>query len=178
MVRSMRSRTTSTSRSMPRFRPNLSNLFAATPLAILQPRTAIAWQFAPNSVLRTGFGLFSDILPASVADAIGMNPPYVQTFQGGLLGTVGGTAIAPGVPNSAVDAAVAANQAFDAGFAQGELSCASPQANPSACLQPVAITAVPDGTLHPHTSWSGASGSSISSEAPPVFARSTSELAL
>src|ERR1035441_6333273 len=31
-----------------------------TPTAILQPRTAIAWQFAPQTVLRTGFGLFSD----------------------------------------------------------------------------------------------------------------------
>lgn len=128
---------------------DLQNLFSSTPLAILQPRTAIAWQFARNSVLRTGFGLFSDILPGSVADAIGTNPPYVQRFQGGLLGTVGGMAIAPGVPNSAVDAAVAANQAFRLGFAQGELSCASPQANPAACLQPVAITAVPDGKLHP-----------------------------
>ena len=39
----------------------LGNLFASTPLAILQPRTAIAWQFEPNTVLRTGFGLFSDI---------------------------------------------------------------------------------------------------------------------
>ena len=100
-------------------------------------------------MLRTGFGVFSDLLPGSVADAIGMNPPYVQTFQGGLLGTAGGLAIAPGVPNSAVGAAVAANQAFRSGFAQGELSCASPQANPAACLQPVAITAVPDGKLHP-----------------------------
>ena len=63
-------------------------------------------------MLRTGFGLFSDILPGSVADLVGVNPPYVQTFQGGLLGTVGGTAIAPGVPGSAVDATVAANQAF------------------------------------------------------------------
>jgi hypothetical protein len=78
-----------------------------------------------------------------------MNPPYVQTFQGGLLGTVGGIAIAPGAPNSAVDAAVAANQSFRSGFDQGELSCASPQANPAACLQPVAITAVPDGKLRP-----------------------------
>ena len=76
---------------------HLGNLFASTPLAIWQPRTAIAWQFAPNTVLRTGFGIFSDILPGSVADIIGMNPPYVQSFQGGLLGTVGGTAIAPGV---------------------------------------------------------------------------------
>ncbi len=121
----------------------LGNLFSSVPLAILQPRTAIAWQVSRNSALRTGFGVFSDLLPGSVADAIGMNPPYVQTFQGGLLGTAGGLAIAPGLPNSAVGAAVAANQAFRSGFAQGELSCASPQANKAACLQPVAITAVP-----------------------------------
>ncbi|MGA2902217.1 MAG: carboxypeptidase regulatory-like domain-containing protein [Candidatus Korobacteraceae bacterium] len=127
---------------------HLGNIFASTPLAILQPRTAIAWQFEPNTVLRTGFGLFSDILPGSVADLVGVNPPYVQTFQGGLLGTVGGTAIAPGVPNSAVDATIAANQTFSAGFPQGELSCASPLANRAKCLPPVAITAVPDGKLH------------------------------
>jgi hypothetical protein len=125
----------------------LTNLFASTPLAIMQPRTAIAWQLAPNTVLRTGVGLFSDILPGSVADSVGANPPYSQTFVGGLLGTVGGTAIAPGVPDSAVDATVAANQNFRAGFAQGQPSCASPGANPSTCLQPIAITAVPDGKL-------------------------------
>ena len=127
---------------------HLGNLFSSTPLAILQPRTAIAWQFEPKSVLRAGFGIFSDILPGSVADLIGTNPPYVKTFQGGLLGTVGGTAIAPGVPNSAVDATVAANQRFSSGFPQGELSCASPQANSATCLPPVAMTAVPDGKLH------------------------------
>ena len=66
--------------------------------------TAIAWQFEPKSVLRAGFGVFSDILPGAIADVVGVNPPYVQTFQGGLLGTVGGTAIAPGVPSSAIDA--------------------------------------------------------------------------
>ena len=127
---------------------HLGNLFSSTPLAILQPRTALAWQFEPHTVLRAGFGLFSDILPGSVADVIGANPPSVRTFQGGLLGTVGGTAIAPGVPNSAVDATIAANQAFGLGFSQGWLSCASPQANPAACLPPVAMTAVPDGELH------------------------------
>ena len=75
---------------------HLGNLFSSTPLAILQPRTAIAWQFEPKSVLRTGFGIFSDILPGTVADLIGTNPPYDKTFQGGVLGSVGGTAIAPG----------------------------------------------------------------------------------
>jgi Carboxypeptidase regulatory-like domain len=127
---------------------HLQNLFSSTPLAILQPRTALAWQVEPKTVLRTGFGLFSDLLPGTVADLIGMNPPYVQTFQGGLLGTVGGTAIAVGVPSSAVDATVAANQRFSSGFAQSQLSCASKLANPTACLPPVAMTAVPTGELH------------------------------
>ena len=126
----------------------LGNIFSSTPLAILQPRTAIAWQFDPKSVLRAGFGIFSDILPGSVADVVGVNPPYVKSFQGGLLGTVGGAEIAPGVPNSAVDATIAANSTFSSGFPQGELSCASPQANPANCLPPVAITAVPSGKLH------------------------------
>ena len=127
---------------------HLGNLFSSTPTAILQPRTAIAWQFEPKSVLRTGFGIFSDILPGTVADLIGTNPPYDKTFLGGVLGTVGGTAVAPGAPNSAVDATMAANQAFTSGFPQGQLSCASPQSNPASCLPPVAITAVPDGKLH------------------------------
>src|SRR6204780_1577133 len=126
----------------------LGNVFSSTPLAILQPRTAIAWQFESKSVLRAGFGVFSDILPGSIADVVGVNPPYVKTFQGGLLGTAGGTAIAPGVPKSAVDATVAANQTFSSGFPQGQLSCASPQASSATCLPPVAITAVPTGTLH------------------------------
>ena len=126
----------------------LGKVFSSTPLAILQPRTVIAWQFESKTVLRTGFGIFSDILPGSIADVVGVNPPYVKSFQGGLLGTVGGSAIAPGVPNSAVDATVAANQTFDSGFAEGQLSCASARANPATCIPPVAITAVPDGKLH------------------------------
>ena len=126
----------------------LGNVFASTPLAIFQPRTAIAWQFAPNTLLRSGFGLFSDILPGTIADVVGNNPPYVQTFQGGLLGTVGGTTIAPGVPDSALDAVAAAHQTFTAGFPLGAYSCASTLANPATCLPPVNITAVPSGKLH------------------------------
>ncbi|HUA15637.1 MAG TPA: TonB-dependent receptor [Verrucomicrobiae bacterium] len=127
---------------------DLGTAFSSTPLAILQPRAAIAWQIEPKTVLRSGFGLFSDLLPGDVVDLIGMNPPYVQTFQGGQLGTVGGTEIAPGVTNSAVDATIAANQRFSSGFAQGQRSCASALANPTSCLPPVAMTAVPNGKLH------------------------------
>jgi Carboxypeptidase regulatory-like domain len=126
----------------------LKDLFAQTPWALWQPRTAVAWQFSPDSVLRAGFGVFSDILPGSVADLVGANPPYVNTFQGGLLGSAGGLAIAPGVPDSAIDSTAAADQAFLSGFEQGELSCASPKADRAHCLPPAAITAVPDGKLH------------------------------
>jgi hypothetical protein len=125
----------------------LGNAFSSTPLAIVQPRTGIAWEFEPKSVLRAGFGIFSDILPGSIADVVGVNPPYVKTFEGGLLGTVGGTAIAPGVPNSAIDAAAAANRTFSSGFPLSELSCASAQAKSASCLPPVAITAMPTGEL-------------------------------
>src|ERR1700678_3966886 len=81
---------------------HLGNLFSSVPVAILQPRTAIAWQFEPKSVLRAGFGIFSDILPGTVADLVGTNPPYDKTFQGGVLGSVGGAAVAPGAPHSAI----------------------------------------------------------------------------
>ncbi|MGD0498553.1 MAG: carboxypeptidase regulatory-like domain-containing protein [Bryobacteraceae bacterium] len=128
-------------------RTQQATIFAATPAAILQPRTALAWEIGPHTALRSGFGLFSDLLPGSVVDLVGVNPPYSKTFQGGLLGAVGGTAIAPGAPNSAVDAVSAANQSFNSGFAEGELSCASALANPNACLPPIALTAVPDGKL-------------------------------
>ena len=126
---------------------HVGNLFDSTQAAIWQPRTALAWEIRPGTVVRSGFGLFSDLLPGSIADLIGVNPPYVNTFRGGLLGTVGGIGIAPGVPGSAVDATVAANQNFLSGFNAGELSCASLQANPAACLPPVSITAIPDGKL-------------------------------
>lgn len=126
---------------------NLNHIFEAAPLAILQPRTAIAWQLDSKTLLRSGFGLFSDLLPGSIVDLVGANPPYSKTFEGGLLGTAGGTAVAPGVQDSAVDAARAANQAFANGFSQGRLSCASPLAQSGLCLLPVTITAVPDGKL-------------------------------
>ena len=142
---------------------HLGNLFSSTPMAILQPRTAIAWQFEPKSVLRTGFGIFSDILPGSVADLIGTNPPYDKTFQGGVLGSVGGTAIAPEAPNSAVDATVAANQIFTSGFPQGQLSCAL-HGNPQLVFHRSRSRPSRMANSTRPTSWSGAWESNINLE--------------
>ena len=143
---------------------HLGNLFSSTPLAILQPRMAIAWQFEPKSVLRTGFGIFSDILPGTVADLIGTNPPYDKTFQGGVLGSVGGTAIAPGAPNSAVGAIVAANQTFTSGFPQGQSSLP-----PRLRSRPF-----PMANSTRRTSWSGVWALNINSERRPACKRNTS----
>lgn len=128
-------------------RTGLGNLFSSTPVSILQPRTAVAWQFEPKSVLRAGFGVFSDILPGDIADQIGMNPPYVNTFKYTLTpATKTPLLIAPSVPNSAIDALINQNQSFGPGFTSGELSCTP--TNQANCLPPVAITAVPNGKLH------------------------------
>jgi hypothetical protein len=127
---------------------NQTRVLNARPGAVWQPRTSIAWQVQPRTLLRAGFGVFGDLLPAgSLVDALAPNPPFVNTFQGGLLGQAGGLAIAPGVPNSAVDATAAANQAFLSGFRTGALSCASSLANPNGCLPPVSLTALPPGGL-------------------------------
>ena len=111
---------------------DIGRIFDATPLAILQPRTAIAWQIGAKTVLRSGFGLFSDLLPGSIVDLVGANPPYSQTFQGGSAGDGRGHG----------DCARSAQQR-DRRDSRGEsaystpasrkarLSCASPLSNPS-----------------------------------------------
>jgi hypothetical protein len=127
---------------------NQTQVLNARPAAIWQPRTSIAWQVRPRTLLRAGFGVFGDLVPAgSLVDALASNPPFVNTFQGGLLGQAGGVAVAPGVPGSAVDATAAANQAFLTGFRNGALSCASALASPGSCLPPVAVAALPPGGL-------------------------------
>ena len=125
---------------------HLGNLFASSPIAILQPRTAIAWQFEPKTVLRTGFGIFSDILPGSVADLIGTNPPYVRRFREECL-----AAWAARQSRRSDEQRSERNHCresdFYCGISPGP-ALVSPQANPASCLPPVAITAIPDGKLH------------------------------
>ena len=157
---------------------HLGNLFSSTPLAILQPRTAIAWQVEPKSILRVGFGIFSDILPGSVADLIGTNPPYDKTFQGGLLGTWAGlpslrecrTVLwmqrSPQIKNL-VRASLKAS--FRAHPRRQILQRASHPSQSQRC--PLALYML-------HTSWSGAWELNINSERRPVCKRDTLARAL
>src|SRR6266446_3354351 len=125
--------------------PNQSKLWGSTPLLMWEPRTAIAYQFAPKTVLRAGFGVFTN--PPDLYQ-LALNPPTADLVNAGFfssLGPAGGIAIAPGVPGSVVDAAVAANQQFQQNFSTGGLSCASPMAPPNACILPFFFTARESG---------------------------------
>jgi len=128
----------------------LSDTFADTPKIIWQPRVAFAYRMTPNTVLRGGFGVFSDIYPASLADSMATNPPYDNFFgEGNLYGLNHGALIAPTVPGSAILAAGADNQAFLAGFAGGVLSCAA-TTPPANCIPSLGINAVEKFTHYPY----------------------------
>lgn len=128
--------------------PSQAFAFTSTQLLQWQPRAALAYELRRNTVVRSGFGIFATTLEGSVGP-FGLlgNPPSDPEFFGGLFGSVGGVGIAPGVPNSAVDAAVAANQQFQANFASGALSCASSLSSPATCIPPGSFSAFPGGEL-------------------------------
>ena len=126
---------------------NAQNLFAATPLFIYQPRTSIAYQVLPHSVVHAGFGVFNDIIPQQIADNGLINAPNDPSFTGGIGGQVGGLGIAPGVPGSAVDAATGANALFQTTFSSGGAPCAGIQPGAPTCPLAVSLNTFPTGTL-------------------------------
>ncbi|HZD51051.1 MAG TPA: carboxypeptidase regulatory-like domain-containing protein, partial [Silvibacterium sp.] len=125
-------------------------LFPATPQFVYQPRVSAAYQLAPKTALHLGFGVFSDLIPAQVADLGAQNPPYAPAFVGGLGGQVGGIGIAPGVPGSAVDSAAAANQSFQSVFRSGAPPCAGIAPGAPTCPLAVSLNTFPSGTLKVH----------------------------
>jgi len=125
----------------------LSSLYPATPLLVWQPRASAAVQIASGTVLHAGFGAFSDLIPAQVADLAATNAPYAPTFVGGIGGQVGGVGIAPGVPGSAADATGEANRSFQRVFSAGEPPCAAiPQGAPT-CPLAVSLNTFSSGTF-------------------------------
>jgi hypothetical protein len=126
---------------------NQRKAYASSALLQWQPRAALAYEVMSKTVLRSGFGIFATTLEGGQAPVeLSLNAPLDPTFNGGLFG-VGGVGIAAGVPNSAVDAAVAANQQFQANFANGALSCVSPLASQTSCVPSVNFRAFQGGQL-------------------------------
>jgi Carboxypeptidase regulatory-like domain len=126
---------------------NVHDLFPGTPLFVYQPRVSLAYQLLRGTAVHGGFGVFNDIIPAQIADLAAMNAPNDPTFVGGIGGQVGGIAIAPGVPGSALDAAVNANNSFQETFRSGGAPCAGIQPGSPTCPLAVSLNTFPSGTL-------------------------------
>jgi Carboxypeptidase regulatory-like domain len=126
---------------------SVHDLFPATPLFIYQPRASIAYQIQPHTAVHGGFGVFNDIIPAQIADLASTNAPYAPTFVGGLGGQVGGVAIFPGVPGSAVDALASANKALQSSFSTGAPPCTGITSGDAVCPLAVGLNTFSTGTL-------------------------------
>ena len=97
----------------------------------MQPRTALAWQAAPNTVLRTGFGL---IWRHSAGERRGIWWGSIRLTQRHFSAGCWARP-ADRISTVRLQATVAANQTFyTSGFAQGQFSCASALSNPATCL--------------------------------------------
>jgi hypothetical protein len=125
----------------------LKPLFPSTPLFVWQPRFSVAYQVSHDLVVHLGFGVFDDIIPAQISDLAATNAPNAATFVGGIGGQVGGVAIAPGVPNSAADAASNADREFQSAFSAGASPCAGIAAGAPTCPLAVSLNTFPSGTL-------------------------------
>jgi hypothetical protein len=90
-----------------------------------QPRVSFAWQPAGTSgktVVRGGFGIFTDTFPASITDTLLKNAPGLVSFtleSATITGSGTNYLIAPGITGSASAAAAASNAAFQTGYASG-----------------------------------------------------------
>ena len=126
---------------------NVHNLFPGTPLFVYQPRVSFAYQLLSHTAVHGGFGTFNDIIPMQIADLAAINAPNDPTFVGGIGGQVGGIAIAPGAPGSAIDAAVNANSSFQTTFRAGGAPCVGIQPGAPTCPLAVSLNTFPTGTL-------------------------------
>ena len=122
-------------------------LFPRTPLFVYQPRLSAAFELPCRIAIHAGFGVFSDIIPAQIADLASTNAPYSPSFVGGLGGQVGGTAIFPGAPKSAVDALAVANTSLQDSFRFGAPPCAGITPGDAVCPLAVGLNTFPSGTL-------------------------------
>jgi hypothetical protein len=92
-----------------------------------QPRLGFAWSpfgAGTNTVIRGGFGLFTDAFPATIADSLMNNSPLNNPFQ------VGQAPLSPAEAGNQATLASQANTSFVQGFAAGQTLAQIQAANP------------------------------------------------
>ena len=88
---------------------------------VWEPRVGFAYSVRHDTVIRGGFGVFSDLYPGQIMERFVSNPPFVSSFNI-LSGTCPGSScfnIAPNIPGSVFTAAANSNQALLQGFQSG-----------------------------------------------------------
>ena len=123
-------------------------MFSSTPLAILQPRTALAWQFEPNPF----FGLASDFsaifCPVALPTWSASIHHTSRLSRAGCLEQSEAQQLLQEFPTARLMQPWPPIKPSVPGFLRASFLARLAQANPATCLPPVAITAVPDGELH------------------------------
>jgi hypothetical protein len=94
-------------------RTGLKEAFPNVEPLVYAPRIGFAWTATPSTVLRGGFGIFSDLYQGLIADRLITNSPAVASF------TTNSGLVALNDPNSAFAAVANSNNAFRSGFASG-----------------------------------------------------------
>src|SRR6266851_3915277 len=93
-----------------------------------QPRVGFAWSpfhSATGLVIRGGFGLFTDMFPATIADYLLNNAPLNNQF------ITGASPLSPSAPNNQAYLAAQANTYFLQGFYAGQTLAQIQQGNPN-----------------------------------------------
>src|SRR6202007_670971 len=93
----------------------LHTAFPSVTSIVYQPKVGFAWSpfGAKNTVVRGGFGIFSDAIPTGGIDDILTNAPNDPSF------VLFNAALSPAAPGNLNGQAIAANAAFRANFANG-----------------------------------------------------------
>ncbi len=92
----------------------LKQAFPGVEPIVPEPRIGFAWNASSSTVLRGGFGIFTDLYQGLIADRLITNAPAETSFT-----TSSGT-IAPGDPASAFSNVANSAVAFQNGFASGQ----------------------------------------------------------
>jgi hypothetical protein len=91
----------------------LSNAFREIEPVVVEPRVGFAYGVTPKTVIRGGFGIFSDLYQGLIADRFLTNSPAVASFT-----TTSGL-VATGSPLSAFSSVAGSAAAFQNGFTNG-----------------------------------------------------------
>ncbi len=94
-------------------RTGLKQAFPDVEPVVVAPRVGFAYNPTPSTVIRGGFGIFSDLYQGLIADRLITNAPAVSSFT-----TTDGL-VALNNPNSVFSAVANSNAALQSGFASG-----------------------------------------------------------